>query len=547
MKAGTIGTLLAATVVTCSSVSTARDSTTVPAADSALGRLRISTVPIPAKRILKTATFTPSGKILVTYSENEDTDPQLVRLAIMDEDGQNFRPIFSRSLPKVEKDNGLRYMVFDDNRRVFLGDFIVECAPSLDTCSKSSLLPVEYPAEVAAGDHISHRWSEMITAPDNLHVAWTTLLSNYSAIVFVGEMRKQGQRYRIVNPRIISTLDPFRKDPTHADGMLPLPVNGGEVKQFIAGGTGISLVGATKRDLPDSVVQHLDTNVTEAITDTPGYTETTIFSPDERLGITMTTRFSKTDPAIMGLMPRPYPAAMNMGLAMLAYTYAVTGVRGQRSGSIGPALIDIAKSMTTESYLGTDLSTDEQWVFRSPMSWHPDSRKAMWIEGHRGDGVVRIRMVSLPGYKAGPKIRARPFPREIPGSSSDLSVVQKYALNAENIDVKVYGRNSGFITYRRTPGGLIEKTYSNFSDDPRAVYSGSERLEADVGGRSTYTAKIRLSGPKPGVLDVRLTFGPLRSALPAQLIFDRDASGAPLTRGYAEYDGRRLNAEDLAP
>lgn len=546
MKARTIGALCA-TAATCATIASAQDTRTIQAADSEIGRVQIATVPIPANRILRTATFTPSGKILVTYSDKEDSDPQLVRLAIMDEDGRNFRPIFAQALPKVEKDNGLRYMVFADNKRVFLGDFVVECAPSLDACAKSSLLPVEYPAEVAGGDHISHRWSEMIVAPDNLHVAWTTLLSNYSAIVFIGVMHRQGPGYRIANPRIISTLDPFRKDSSHSDGTLPVPVNGGEVKQFVAGGTGISLAGAVKRDLPDSVVQHLDTNVTEAITDTPGYTETTIFSPDEHLGITMTARFSKADPAILGLVPRPYPTSLNMSLPMLAYTYAVAGVRGERSGNIGPALIDIAKSKTMENYLGTNLSTDEHWVFRSPMSWHPGGRKAMWIEGHRGDGAVRIRVVSLPDYKAGPKVGARPFPRAIPGSTSDMSLVKPYAEKSQNIDVKVYGRNSGFIAYRRTPGGVIEKTYSDFSDTPLAVYSGTERIEVNLDGRSTYTANVKLSGAKPGVMDLKITFGPLRGRLPAQLIFDRDASGLPLTHGYAEYDGRRLEAQDLAP
>lgn len=547
MKAGTIGALCAVAAVTCTTIAAAQDTSPVQAADSEIGRVQIATVPVPTNRILRTATFTPSGKILVTYSDKEDSDRQLVRLAIMDEDGRNFRPIFAQVLPKVEKDNGLRYMVFADNRRVFLGDFVVECAPSLDACAKSSLLPVQYPAEVAGGDHISHRWSEMIVAPDNLHVAWTTLLSNYSAIVFVGEMRRQGQGYRIVKPRIISTLDPFRKDPAHADGTLPVPVNGGEVKQFVAGGTGISLAGAVKRDLPDSVVQHLDTNLTEAITDTPGYTETTIFSPDERLGITMTARFSKADPAILGLVPRPYPTSLNMSLPMLAYTYAVDGVRGERSGNIGPALIDIAKSKTTENYLGANLSTDEQWVFRSPMSWHPGGRKAMWIEGHRGDGAVRVRVVSLLDYKPGPKVRARPFPSTIPGSTSDMSLVRPYAEKSQNIDVRVYGRNSGFISYRRTPDGVTEKTYSDFSDTPQAIYSGSERIEVNLGGRSTYTAKVKLSGTKRGVMDLKMTFGPLRGRLPAQLIFDRDASGLPLTHGYAEYDGRRLDAENLAP
>ena len=123
------------------------------------------------------------------------------------------------------------------------------------------------------------------------------------------------------------------------------------MKQFVHGGSGISVAGAVRRDVPDSVVLHLADGSVEAITDAPGYDETTIFSPDERLGITMTTRFSKADPAILGLVPRPFPDSLNMGLSMFAYTYAVTGVRLARQGNVGPALIDVAASKNQPGYL----------------------------------------------------------------------------------------------------------------------------------------------------------------------------------------------------
>jgi hypothetical protein len=69
-------------------------------------------------------------------------------------------------IPEREKDNGIRLMVFADNRRMFLSDFIIECAPGIDHCEKSAVLPVEHPPEVARGEHISQRWSEIIVAPD---------------------------------------------------------------------------------------------------------------------------------------------------------------------------------------------------------------------------------------------------------------------------------------------------------------------------------------------------------------------------------------------
>jgi hypothetical protein len=516
--------------------------------DVTIGRVEIATIPFAPNLRISSATYTPSGKVLVSYSDGTAHDPRNVTLAIMNDDGTNMRPFFSQALPERPKANGIRYMVFADNKRVFLGDFIVECAPSLDACAKSSLYPVEYPAEVAGGGKIAFRWSEMIVAPDNRHIAWTTLLANYSAMVFVGELQKTGATYKIVHPRIVSTLDPFHKDPAHADGVLPTPVRGGEVKQFVHGGTAISLVGANRRDTPDSVVQHLNTGRREAITDTPGYTETTIFSPDERLGMTMTTRFSEhTDPAVLGLLPRPYPDSLNMGLSMFAYTYAVTGVREARSGNVGPALIDIEASKTRDGYRGINLNTQDEWVFRSPMSWHPGSAKAMWIEGRRGTEDTRIQIVRLPDYRPGAAVTAKPVPHDIPESSADLSAVSAYASTSQDIHAKVYGRRTGYIDYRRTPRGLIEKTYVDFSDDGQQVYSGSEKMEANPMGRSTYTAKLKLSGPKPGAMDLTMTFGPLRGKLPAQLMFEPGPSGAPLTRGYVEYDGQRLDASSLVP
>ena len=518
------------------------------AGTSAFGRVEVRTVPMPDNILFRTATYTPSGKVLVRYARDDAEDPRQVNLATMDDDGHNMRPFFSAKLPPRPKDNGIRFMVFADNKRVFLGDFVLECANSLERCEKPALVPVDYPPEVNDGDHVAHRWSEMIIAPDNRHVAWTTLFSGYSAMVFTGELRRERGRYRITAPNIISTIQPFIKDPKHSDGVLPQPVRGGEVKQFVHGGTGIAMAGAVRRDTPDSVVQDLTSGKIEAITDTPGYTETTIFSPDERLGVTMTTRFSpETDPAILGLMPRPYPTSLNMGLSMLAYTYAVTGVRRSRPGNIGPALIDIQASRTQPDYLGFNLNTSPDWAFSSPLSWHPGGKKAMWPETRRGETTRRLQVAELPDYSPGQSVRARPTPANVPYASSDLSQVVPYAKTAQVIDIKVYGRASGHIAYRRTAAGQIQKTYVNFSDDGQNVYSGKEMMEANPAGRSTYTADVRLKGPKPGVMSLKMTFGPLGSERPAELIFARDGAGEPLTQGYVEYGGRRLDAADLVP
>jgi hypothetical protein len=513
----------------------------------AIGRHVVRTVPVPGGLMVEGATYTPGGQVLVNYQFGDDRRD--IGLATLNDDGSGFRQFFRGRVPDRPLDNGIRYMVFPDDRRIFMGDFVLECTEALPRCDDARLVPVDYPAEIASGDHVLHRWSEMIIAPDNRSIAWTSLFKGYSAIVFTGELERRGDRYVVTRPRIVSSLDPFAPDPEHPDGVIPQPVRGGEVKQFVHGGTAISLAGAISRDIPDSVVQHLSDGRLEAITDTPGYTETTIFSPDETLGIVMTTRFSEeTDPAVLGLLPRPYPAALNMGLSMFAYTYAVTGVRRSRPGNVGPALIDIAESKANGSgYMGVNLNTDPDWVYYSPMSWHPDSRRAMWIEGKRGGGSRRIQIVELHGRAAGPPMPARQTPLSPPYALADLSLVKPYAAKGQEIDVKVYGRASGYLTYRRTPQGEIEKRYFAYSDDGRQIYNGSERTTINPAGRSTYVADVVLTGPKPGRMDMTVTFGPLGASPPAAIVFERGADGLPLSRGHAEYGGRRLEVADLVP
>lgn len=515
--------------------------------DRDLGRYEIRSVPVPDDVIVSSATYTPSGSVLVEFVGGKSADPRQVNLATVGDDGSGFRPFFAQRLPDRPQDNGIRQMVFPDNRRIFTGDFVIECSSSLETCNDPKLLPVAYPAQVADGKHISHRWSEIVIGPDNSRIAWTTLLADYSAVVLTGKLVRETDGYTIADARIVSTIDPLLPDPAHPDGVLPQRFRGGEVKQFVAGGTGLSLAGMTRYDIPDSVVQHLETGELEPITFTPGYTETTIFSPDETLGIVMTTRFSpSSDPAVLGLLPRPYPDSLNMNLSMLAYTYSVTGVRRERPGNIGPALIDIERSSSDPSYMGVNLNTQPDWVYRSPMSWHPEGTKAMWIEGHRESGSNRIQIVQLLDHVPGPAVTARPWPEELAGSSSDLSLIPSLARRSQGIEARVYGRVSGHLDYRRK-GGLIEKTYVDFSHDGQHVYSGFERMDADPRAQSTYTAAIDLTGEIRGAMHLSVTFGPLSGNLPARLDFSADANGLPASRGFAEYGGKRIEVADLVP
>ncbi|MDE2301281.1 MAG: hypothetical protein KGK11_01855 [Sphingomonadales bacterium] len=515
------------------------------AAALVIGRHVLRDLALPPGVLVRSATFTPSGLVLVSYAKAAGGDPRVVNLALVADDGRGWRPFFSARLPERPGDNGIRYMVFPDDRRIFIGDFVIECRTRLAGCTDPALLPVAFPPEVATGSRIARRWSEVIVAPDDRHVAWTTLLADHSAVVLTGDMRREGAGYVIADPRIISAQAPFQPDPRHADGVLPQPPRGGEVKQFVHGGTAISLAGSVASELPNSTVQSLLTGATQAVTATPGYTETTIFSPDERLGLTMTTRFSPgTDLAVLGLLPRPYAASLNMGLSLLAYSYGVTGVREARPGNIGPALIDIERSEHEPGYKGIDLNSDPDWVFFSPMSWHPGGRKAMWIERQKGTGRTRIRLVELPDYRPAAPVAPRPTPAAPALSSGDLAQIA--VPHARDIAVRVYGRAAGYLTFRRT-GTMVEKTYAGFADDAARRWSGSERFAFDPRGISTYQASLALSGASPGAMDLTIAFGPLGGPLPARILFDPGPDGTPRSHGFVTFQGQRLSVSQLQP
>ena len=520
--------------------------------ETPIGRIKIDTIPFRHDLFIRSGTYTPSGNILVSYATDLKYERNQFELAVQDDDGQNFTPVFSGHIPERPRANGIRFMIFADNTRIFLGDYVLECTPNLDNCEQSTLVPVEYPEPIADGDQIHARWSEIIIAPDNRHIAWTTLLVNFSALVFSGELAREDSHYRIIKPRIISTLEPFRPDPDNPGMYIPNVLRGGEVKQFIKGGTAISLVGKGKATSANSVVQDLDSEKLEQITSTPGYTETTIFSPDEQLGVTMSSRFSpQTDMAILGLLPQPYSSNLEMGLTMFHYTHAVTGVRMARPGNVGPVLLDIAQSRSQPDYQGINLNTDKDWVFVSPLSWHPDGKKAMWIEMRRGTRERRLQRVTLLDYQPAEPVATEQTPDDIPYAIEDLSIIEKSLETRTDSEFKIAGHYSGHILFsRKSDGsfsGVTEKLYVNYSDDGENFYEGGERFVMSPTTLSTFTSRVQLTGPGPGKTDLKITFGPLHARLPAEIMFGMDDFGKPQSYGYSEFNGQRLTVEALLP
>jgi hypothetical protein len=342
----------------------------------------------------------------------------------------------------------------------------------------------------------------------------------------------------------------MKQDPDKPGYLIPQVIRGGEVKQFVRGGTAISLVGAKNTVITDSVVQDLSSEELVQITKTPGYDETTIFSPDENLGIVMSSRASpKTDPAIFGLMPRPGYALQ--GLIMCLYMYAVAGVRKFRQGNVGPVLIDIKRSMSEENYRGVALNDPEkQWVYYSPMSWHPGGKKVMWPEGLRGTETIRIQIAKLLDYIPGQSVAIQKTPDTISYAEPDISKLS--SLSNPNIEGKIAGKHSGHIEYQRrgkeameTLAGSIETVYVNYSDDGERFYNGYEKTSYSVFDESIYEADLTMSGAETGEMKLRATFSKIAGGNLPKLLFEKASDGKPKSYACAAYRGITLNIEDM--
>lgn len=523
--------------------------------DEALGRIEVRNIPLPEDMFDFCGTYTYSGKVLVTYRTASDPDDRdWYNVASVNDDGTEFSKVFSGSIPQQKGANGIRWMCFEDNKRILLGDYVLECRPDIDHCEKAELIRLQYPGLFYGNPDIFCHWSEIIIAPDNVHMCWTTLTLD-GAVNYLGRLVRETDRYALEDVCIVSSMEPFAPDPKNEGCVIPMPVRGGEVKQFIQGGRALTMVG-NGDSITESVVQPLYSEDIIQITNTPGYEETTIFSPDEALGVVMSPRFSeKTNCAVFGLVPQPHSMSVRGRLINIFYMYCVAGVRAFRKGNVGPALIEIEKSRKGRGYLGVDLSDPEgRYVYYSPISWHPDSTRAMWNERTRpadGPQKCRLRMCHLLDRKAGEPVPActTPDADAIP-YALPLERPKKQIFSGEG-PVKIMGRESGSVVNRCSGGAIqvCEAVYDNFSDDGKTFFNGRLLVTAPADmfapGRTEFEADLSVSGEHQGEMKLRAVFNRENVQSPAMLILAPGEDGLPESRGWSTYDGVTLKVEDM--
>ena len=515
------------------------------------GRVEVTDIPLPEGIDSEiSGTYTFSGRVLVSVREPQK-GADWYRVFTMEEDGTKLCTLYDGEIPQKAGANGIRWMCYSDNRRILLGDYVLECCPDLDHCVESTLVNVAFPEEIEKIPGLFMRWSEPLIAPDNEHVCFSALTGD-SAFNFLGKLVKKDTEYVMDELCVISTVNEVEPDP-EADGFYRSAVRrGGEVKQFVKGGAGLSVAGLGDC-ISESTLQMLDTESVTQISETFGYEETAIFSPNERYAICMSPRFSpKTDCGVLGVIPL-YNDLFTRGRYMnVLYQYAVAGVRHHRKGNIGPALIDTERSMREgKAYEGVNLSDpDGKWVYYSPMSWHPDSTKAMWNESTRiVDGNVKSRLRRCELLDAAPSspvpFRKTPDKEAIPYA---LPVETMFKRRELGNPMKIRGVGGGVVINSWYTDQIAETRYEHYSEDGKTFYDGWIRVKAPVNmfrpEETVIQSDIHVTGAHTGQMKLRLIFEP-EPGFQVHPAKGTDENGEPKCWGFAEYDGIRRNVEDM--
>ena len=499
-------------------------------------KTHLSNIPLPEDIIIDDGHYMFDGNIFICYKRSTTN---FTYFGVISDDGKNFKELYGEEFIVSPLANGIRLIPFRDGKRIYLGDFVFECndtTKNISSCEKGVLIPVNYPEEVVNNNYTYKTWSEMVVAPDNIHVAWTSLNMACGAVDFLGKFKRTENSYEIEESKIISTINFVEPDPTDESILITKIPRGGEIKQFIEGGNALTLVGTQPDEFVKSVYQSLKTEEVYTYSHEPGYDETSILSPDEKLGITMSTRFSpKTNMAIFGLMPRPHCSLVLSKIVESVYTYAVTNVRKTRKGNVGPVLFVKEKSINDPNYHGIDLhDTEEKFVFCSPISWHPSNLKAIWPEVEKGTSNRRLRKLEISNYtpSAYPKIENTTDNVPYALDMSEMDNIHYDKKTNGTIKGKKSGEiiyyNSGFTQTHQT----VKITYVNYSDDGKKFYNGEEEFIGDRTSKNIYKSNVILSGSESGQNNFTITFNTKSDLIKEE------------TEGYATYGGKTIKAED---
>ena len=201
-----------------------------------IGRIQVETLPLPQGITeIHHPIYTASGKVLFGYrAPGQTAEANEYTIAVIDDDGANLRTVYAGKVLLHKSGNGFRMMPFADNKRILFGDEILEAEPSLDKPETARLVPVEYPARLMNDPQTTHHWSEIVIAPDNEHMAWTSLQGFSGAVNYLGVLRREADRYTLDKVQVISNTRGLVLDEANPGYLLQRPMRGQFEAEYIS-------------------------------------------------------------------------------------------------------------------------------------------------------------------------------------------------------------------------------------------------------------------------------------------------------------------------
>ena len=416
-----------------------------------------------------------------------------MQIASIAPDGSDFRcltcpiatapgPILTKPIPFSD---GTRVMVRVGNQTpVSPADHaVLECAPSVLDCQTPTLVPIEPPS--GTDPNVMQDQREFRPAPDSEHVGFTQVREasdgEATTTAILGRLVRAADRYVVEDPRVVSTL--------------------GELKQFtpdqqavIVAAFSQSPFGAANPD--DMRVDLVDGAVTR-VTSHPDYDEPVEFSPDGGWFLVGSGRGGAFF-SVFSQVPRP--GLVNPGLEILTAFLFLT----QRENLLEPWLVD--RFGERGDYVGQRLNPDspaQGWDGRVIMNWHPDgTRIVFWEAATTAAAVPDTRLVVATLSSRTPSTSPI-VPAPLPSLAAWAPPLAGYVPPAIAPASRA-GLVSGTAQVAYTAGTphRLVVTYTDFSDDGRAIVDGSETAVYTPGltGETTYDAAVSLRGCRQGVL-----------------------------------------------
>jgi hypothetical protein len=122
-----------------------------------IGTVAVTTLPVDKTFAVRRATYSYSGRVLIGYSDSNE-----VVVCSLNDDGTDLIEVFRGTI-----NTSYRLLPFSDNRRILMGDYILECpeGTTLDNCPTDSakVVKLTLPEEFSNDPNVTEVWGHHLT------------------------------------------------------------------------------------------------------------------------------------------------------------------------------------------------------------------------------------------------------------------------------------------------------------------------------------------------------------------------------------------------